>query len=250
MTGIASSVVWQVPLEGRGSWFVLESLWCRVHYCWLAFRLRNVWRVCHHTAADLLTWESRNINSISSLSWMQFIDREFSKRWVGRYSLCQTSHPEYHCLSCRVPYCPPHQVLTSCSLQGQFFFSLWGLFSVVLDSQASKHRRDSNCDWLLLGCYYWPIPCLLPAQTCFSLCQIDPTSSFMQNPIPDRSSSSACVGQDLLLDEQTVKTHQGCVLRICFLPNIWETFIASEWYFSNSCFVLLLSFTLLLGKTP
>lgn len=37
MTGIASSVVWQVPLEGRGSWFVLESLRGRVHYAgWLS----------------------------------------------------------------------------------------------------------------------------------------------------------------------------------------------------------------------
>lgn len=199
-----------------------------------------MWRVSHHTAADLLTWESRNINSISSLSWMQFIGREFSKRWVGRYSLCQSSHPECHCLSCRVPYCPPHQVLTSCSLQGRLFFTQRATFS---GSQAFKHHRDSNYTvWLLLACYYWPIPCLLPAQTCFSLCQIDPRSSFMQSLIPDQVAPppSACVGQDLLPDKQTVKTHQGCVLRICFLPNIWETFTVPEWYFSNSCFLLLL----------
>lgn len=123
------------------------------------------------------------------------------------------------------------------------FFSLRGLLSVVLGSQASKHHRDSNYTvWLLLACYYWPIPRLLPAQTCFSLCQIDPRSSFMQSLIPDQVAPppSACVGQDLLPDKQTVKTHQGCVLRICFLPNIWETFTVPEWYFSNSCFLLLL----------
>lgn len=170
---------------------------------------------------------------------MQFIDREFSKRWVGRYSLCQTSHPEYHCLSCSVPYYPHIRSVLLVHFKATFF-PLQGLFSVVLGSQASKHHRDSNCD-----CdFSWavtidPSP-VLPAQTCFSLCQIDPRSSFMQSPIPDHSSSKCLCGQDLLPDKQTVKNHQGWVLRICFLPNIWETFTVLEWYFSNSCFLLLL----------
>lgn len=45
---------------------------------------------------------------------------------------------------------PPHQVLTSCSLQGRLFFTQRATFS---GSQASKHHRDSNC----VCDFSWPV---------------------------------------------------------------------------------------------